>query len=46
MANYERGYLQRASWILLAPGVTIAHTTLCINIVGDWLRDRLDPTLD
>ena len=46
MVGYAREYLQRAPWILLAPGVTIVLTTLCIGIAGDWLRDRLDPTLD
>ncbi|WP_158747827.1 ABC transporter permease [Acidisphaera sp. L21] len=46
MVGYAREYLQRAPWILLAPGLTIVLTTLCIGIVGDWLRDRLDPTLD
>ncbi len=46
MVGYARDYLQRAPWILLAPGVTIVLTTLCIGVVGDWLRDRLDPTLD
>ena len=46
MVGYAREYLQRAPWILLAPGVVIVLTTLCIGIAGDWLRDRLDPTLD
>ncbi len=46
MVGYAREYLQRAPWILLAPGATIVLTTLCIGVVGDWLRDRLDPTLD
>ncbi len=46
MVGYAREYLQRAPWILLAPGITIVLTTLCIGVVGDWLRDRLDPTLD
>ena len=46
MIGYAREYLQRAPWILLAPGATIVLTTLCIGLVGDWLRDRLDPTLD
>ena len=46
MVGYAREYLQRAPWILLAPGAVIVLTTLCIGIAGDWLRDRLDPTLD
>jgi peptide/nickel transport system permease protein len=46
MVGYAREYLQSAPWILLSPGTVIVLTTLCIGIAGDWLRDRLDPTLD
>ncbi len=46
MIGYGREYLQRAPWIMLSPGTVIVLTTLCIGIAGDWLRDRLDPTLD
>ncbi|MCC6196187.1 MAG: ABC transporter permease [Burkholderiales bacterium] len=45
MVGYGREYLQRAPWILLAPSAVIVLTTLSISILGDWLRDRLDPTL-
>ena len=45
MVGYGREYLTRAPWILLAPAFTIILTTLAISIVGDWLRDKLDPTL-
>ena len=45
MVGYGREYLTRAPWILLAPAFTIILTTLAISIVGDWLRDRMDPTL-
>jgi len=45
MVGYGREYLQTAPWIMLAPAVVIVLTTLSISIVGDWLRDRLDPTL-
>lgn len=45
MVGYGREYLQSAPWILLAPSVVIVATTFSISIVGDWLRDRLDPTL-
>jgi peptide/nickel transport system permease protein len=34
-----------AWWIAVLPGTIIFLTTLSISIVGDWLRDRLDPTL-
>ena len=45
MVGYGREYLTRAPWILLAPAFTIILTTLSVSLVGDWLRDRLDPTL-
>ena len=45
MVGYGREYLSRAPWILLAPSFTIILTTLSVSLLGDWLRDRLDPTL-
>lgn len=45
MVGYGREYLTSAPWIMLAPAVVITVTTLCVSILGDWLRDRLDPTL-
>ncbi len=45
MVGYGREYLTRAPWILLAPSMTVVLTTLSVSLLGDWLRDRLDPTL-
>ena len=45
MVGYGREYLTRAPWILLTPSVVIVLTTLAVSLLGDWLRDRLDPTL-
>ncbi|WP_426955028.1 ABC transporter permease [Muricoccus radiodurans] len=45
MVGYGREYLTRAPWILLAPSSVIVLTTLSVSLLGDWLRDRLDPTL-
>lgn len=45
MVGYGREYLQSAAWVLLAPSFVIVTTTFSISLVGDWLRDRLDPTL-
>jgi len=45
MVGYGREYLTRAPWILLAPAGTIVLTTFAVSVIGDWLRDRLDPTL-
>ncbi|MDE1157343.1 MAG: ABC transporter permease [Neorhizobium sp.] len=45
MVGFGRDYLTRAPWIMLAPAIVIMVTTLSISLVGDWLRDKLDPTL-
>jgi peptide/nickel transport system permease protein len=45
MVGYGREYLTRAPWILLCPAIVITVTTLSVSLLGDWLRDRLDPTL-
>ena len=45
MVGYGREYITRAPWIMLAPALTIVSTTLAVSVLGDWLRDKLDPTL-
>ncbi|AFL53659.1 peptide/nickel transport system permease protein [Sinorhizobium fredii] len=45
MVGFGREYLTRAPWIMLAPAAVIIFTTLSISLVGDWLRDKLDPTI-
>ncbi len=45
MVGYGREYITRAPWIMLSPALTIVFTTLAVSVLGDWLRDRLDPTL-
>ena len=45
MLGLGRDYLLTAWWIAVVPGVVIFLTTLSISLVGDWLRDRFDPTL-
>lgn len=45
MVGYGREYLQSAPWILLCPSAVIVTTTFAISLVGDWLRDRLDPSV-
>ena len=43
MLNDGRAYLQSAWWIAVFPGLAIALTVLGANLVGDGLRDWLDP---
>jgi len=38
-----RTYLQTAWWVSVFPGVAILLTVLGLNLLGDWLRDVLDP---
>jgi peptide/nickel transport system permease protein len=38
-------YMQMASWLILAPGFCIVLTVLSLQVVGDGLRDALDPRL-
>lgn len=46
MLGAGRNYLLQAWWIAVLPGALIFFTTLSMSLFGDWLRDRLDPTLD
>lgn len=39
-----RTYLQTAWWVSVFPGLAIMCCVLGLNVLGDWLRDRLDPT--
>ncbi|WP_458095203.1 ABC transporter permease [Roseomonas sp. WA12] len=43
MLSAARPYLESAPWLSLAPGACIALTLLGVNLLGDALRDRLDP---
>lgn len=43
MLSEERIYITRASWLLLFPGLLIILSVFSINLVGDAMRDRLDP---
>lgn len=45
MLSTGRNYLTLAPWITLFPGLAIMFTVLSINMLGDGLRDSLDPRL-
>lgn len=38
-----RAYLLRQPWAAVGPGLALGTTTLCLQLVSDGLRDRLDP---
>ncbi|MEY4099820.1 MAG: hypothetical protein RL300_991, partial [Pseudomonadota bacterium] len=45
MIAESRLYLSRAPLTIFAPGIALALTVLAVNLIGDGLRDRLDPRL-
>ena len=45
MLEAGRKYLTSYPWIATLPGVAIAVTSLAMNLMGDWMRDVLDPRL-
>ena len=45
MIASSRLYLQIAPWTIFAPGICLAVVVLAVNLLGDGLRDRLDPRI-
>jgi peptide/nickel transport system permease protein len=45
MVSDGRGRIAEAWWVSLIPGIAITLLVLSVNVLGDWLRDRLDPRL-
>ena len=45
MLSEGRTYLYVSWWITVFPGLALFLTALSMNLIGDWLRDWLDPTL-
>jgi ABC-type dipeptide/oligopeptide/nickel transport system permease subunit len=45
MLTLGRKFLNIYPWMAIYPGVAIAITALGVNLLGDWLRDMLDPRL-
>ena len=43
MLAEAREHIQDAWWLATVPGIAIATLVLAINLLGDWLRDWLDP---
>ena len=46
MIGQDRGQLFNAPWLILAPGVALAMTVFGFNLLGDGIRDALDPRLN
>lgn len=45
MLSNAQSYAVRAPWLVVAPGAMIFLTVLCLYLIGDGLRDALDPRL-
>lgn len=45
MVTSGRDYLSNGWWVSVLPGIAIFVTVLSINVLGDWLREAIDPTL-
>jgi peptide/nickel transport system permease protein len=45
MISLNRMYINSAPWMVIFPGIAISITVVSFNILGDFLRDKLDPRL-
>ncbi len=45
MLSDGRDYLRSGWWVATFPGIALTLTVLAVNLLGDWLRDELDPLL-
>jgi peptide/nickel transport system permease protein len=46
MVSEGRQYLSDSWWVGVPPGIAIMAVAMCISLLGDWLRDLLDPTTE
>jgi len=45
MLGEARDYLMSNFWLATVPGIAISITAVSVNLIGDWLRDVLDPRI-
>ena len=45
MVSEGRGFLYAAPWLSILPGMAMLLVVLAANLLGDWVRDHLDPRL-
>jgi ABC-type dipeptide/oligopeptide/nickel transport system permease subunit len=43
MLSTGRNYIARAPWVVIAPGLAIFVAVIGFNVLGDGIRDALDP---
>ncbi|WP_375565890.1 ABC transporter permease [Oceaniradius stylonematis] len=45
MINEGRQYIDQAAFLIFFPGIAISVSVLCLQLIGDGLRDALDPRI-
>ncbi|MHB8845931.1 MAG: ABC transporter permease [Nitrospirota bacterium] len=45
MISLNRSFINSAPWMVIFPGMAISVTVISFNIIGDFLRDKLDPRM-
>jgi peptide/nickel transport system permease protein len=45
MIAEARPFIAEAPWVAIAPGVVLCITVIAVNLIGDGLRELLDPRL-
>jgi peptide/nickel transport system permease protein len=45
MISLNRAYINSAPWMVIFPGLAISITVISFNLLGDFLRDKLDPRM-
>jgi peptide/nickel transport system permease protein len=45
MISLNRAFINSAPWMVIFPGIAISITVISFNILGDFLRDKLDPRM-
>jgi peptide/nickel transport system permease protein len=45
MISLNRSYINSAPWMVIFPGLAISVTVISFNVLGDFLRDKLDPRM-
>jgi peptide/nickel transport system permease protein len=44
LINSGQQYVDRDWWITTFPGIVLTLVVIAVNIVGDWIRDRMEPS--
>jgi peptide/nickel transport system permease protein len=45
MISNGRQYIYESWWTPIFAGIALTTVIVCVNVLGDWLRDRFDPQM-